>query len=366
MAHQFFPASRSSGTPTSGSPPSPATYLKHSIGIKNKNKPPPHVTQTPIAPKAPAFKPSPFPSRDLNYQTPHPLITIEHIRTVHISPLSRITGLLLPIRYHRSFYTACITDPVIASLSRVAVYHDHPTAEALESGSVEPQRPQGTGRLHSGLSQGVATEQVIGGIRCRLEPLAPPPGPGGADGSRRQPTNLYIQTLLLLSPYRGNGVAASLLNSLLFSVPPCATSKSTGRVSTLVRHYNIRSVTAHVHETNEDGLKWYAARGFDVEDGIVEGYYRRLRPGGARVVRRVLQWDDEDRSSTCDDVLEPESSHQTGKRQKINEGREEDQDDDWEKVEAGGGDQDDLLDDPSIDCKDGDGSKRKRKVDEAL
>lgn len=27
-------------------------------------------------------------------------------------------------------------------------------------------------------------------------------------------------------------------------------------------------------------------RGFEVEKGVVEGYYRKLRPAGARVVRR--------------------------------------------------------------------------------
>ena len=29
-------------------------------------------------------------------------------------------------------------------------------------------------------------------------------------------------------------------------------------------------------------------RGFEVEKGVVEGYYRKLRPAGARVVRRRL------------------------------------------------------------------------------
>ena len=30
-------------------------------------------------------------------------------------------------------------------------------------------------------------------------------------------------------------------------------------------------------------------RGFVVEDGVVEGYYSRLRPSGARVVRREIR-----------------------------------------------------------------------------
>jgi len=47
-------------------------------------------------------------------------------------------------------------------------------------------------------------------------------------------------------------------------------------------------VYAHVWEANGDALEWYAKRGFQVEQGIVQGYYRKLRPSGARVVRRSL------------------------------------------------------------------------------
>lgn len=32
------------------------------------------------------------------------------------------------------------------------------------------------------------------------------------------------------------------------------------------------------------GLEWYLKRGFEVRGEVVKGYYRRLRPGGARVV----------------------------------------------------------------------------------
>lgn len=46
-------------------------------------------------------------------------------------------------------------------------------------------------------------------------------------------------------------------------------------------------------EANEEGLEWYRRRGFEVEEAVLEGYYRRLRPAGARVVRRrvgVRDW----------------------------------------------------------------------------
>lgn len=45
---------------------------------------------------------------------------------------------------------------------------------------------------------------------------------------------------------------------------------------------------AHVWEASEEALKWYMKRGFVVEEEIIRGYYRRLKPGGARVVRMML------------------------------------------------------------------------------
>lgn len=79
-------------------------------------------------------------------------------------------------------------------------------------------------------------------------------------------------TLCTLSPYRGLGVAGRLLEAVV------------GR--------GVREVYAHVWEMNVEGIGWYARRGFEVED-VVAGYYRRLRPDGARVVRRrvgVGEW----------------------------------------------------------------------------
>lgn len=173
---------------------------------------------------------------------------------------------------------------------------------------------------------------MIGGIRCRLERLTPgtSEAPSQSD-NEQEPTNLYIQTLHLLSPYRGYGVAASLLNSLLFSSPPSPspTSNSGYEFSDLVKHYNIRSVTAHVHEANEDGLKWYISRGFLVEEGVVENYYRRLKPSGARIVKLELQWDHTS-DNRATEILAEHLAVQTETGRKASP----DADDDWEKVEA--------------------------------
>ncbi|KAI9765933.1 MAG: hypothetical protein M1840_007074 [Geoglossum simile] len=117
---------------------------------------------------------------------------------------------------------------------------------------------------------------VVGGIRCRLEE-------GGdeekeeVEGETNPPRGikrlLYILTLCVLAPYRSLGLASHLLEGV---VRMCARGACGG------------GVYAHVWEANEEARRWYRTRGFWEEEGRVEGYYRRLRPQGAVVVRRAL------------------------------------------------------------------------------
>ena len=96
------------------------------------------------------------------------------------------------------------------------------------------------------------------------QPNLPSPAPSPSK-------QLYVQTLGVLSPYRSLGIATALLDEV---------------VETGIREYGIGAVYAHVWEANAEALEWYLRRGFMLEEGLVEGYYRRLRPAGARVVRR--------------------------------------------------------------------------------
>ena len=309
MAYQFFVKNQQSRSSTS--PP-------HHLAVSHNNRPckPPATRPPQVVLPTTSYSSSPT-RNDTNppvgpypqpisagRPTPHPNITIEPVNTAHIASLTRITGLLLPIRYPSSFYTAIITEPVIASLSRVAVYHDYPSAATTTTAA--DKSPSG------------GTDKVIGAIRCRLE--------GHSLGE--QWTNLYIQTLHLLSPYRGNGVATSLFDSLLFA--------QQGQVSDLVKHYHIRTVTAHVHEANEEALAWYRARGFDVQEGVIDGYYRRLKPSGAKLVKLIMHWW-EDKEANEASRNEVDSSGQDGHSEQgvtvsDKDGDDDDDDDDWEKV----------------------------------
>ena len=125
----------------------------------------------------------------------------------------------------------------------------------------------------------------------------------------------------------------------------------------------MRTVTAHVHEANEEGLKWYIARGFQVEEGVVENYYRRLKPSGARIVKLVLQWNDDASDKAAEVDVPPTSSQSREDTQKSLE-----EDDDWEKVEAEDGeDNEDHGVQPFTGSKileADDGVNRKRKADD--
>ncbi|KFY38293.1 hypothetical protein V494_04417, partial [Pseudogymnoascus sp. VKM F-4513 (FW-928)] len=108
---------------------------------------------------------------------------------------------------------------------------------------------------------------LIGGVVCRIEPS---PSPSGAQ------QQLYIQSLALLSPYRHLGLATAALDSIITSI------------ITTPLETPITSLYAHVWTENTEGLEWYKARGFEVEGGEVEGYYRKLTPDTAWVLRRRL------------------------------------------------------------------------------
>ncbi|KAJ4515045.1 hypothetical protein HRR83_006113 [Exophiala dermatitidis] len=168
---------------------------------------------------------------------PHlPGAFITTIQKAHIPAIQRLTSTTLPVRYGENFFTSTLSEPVVFQLSRVVLYGSDP----------------------------------VGWIRCRLEPCS---ANHSAPLSEQGPSQIYIQALALLSPYRGLGLATILLDAVLRS--PIAQADSTV------------CIYAHVWEKNEDALDWYAKRGFK-RVMLLERYYKRLRPGGAWIVRKEL------------------------------------------------------------------------------
>lgn len=203
--------------------------------------------------------------------TPYPDVTIHHILPEHITPLKHLTATLLPIRYPDKFFDEILTSPTTSTISRVAVY--------------APPSPSDDDR-----------PSIIGAIRCQLHPLPPTPTSLLKASRKRNnnippplshPSRIYIATLLLLAPYRSLGIATALVDAI------CAPE--------IVEAYNVERVYAHVWERNEEALGWYERRGFvkglgenekwedGDREGFVEGYYRKLRPGGAWIVSKEMK-----------------------------------------------------------------------------
>ncbi|ROT34723.1 hypothetical protein SODALDRAFT_353702 [Sodiomyces alkalinus F11] len=214
-------------------------------------EPPPQSDPGPV--HAPTAAPVPVPVPDTATATapaagpdpsPHPLPSIPPEAAIRplapddIQPLKRLNGLLLPVTYPEAFYTTALT----STFSRVITWAD-------------------------------PIPKVVGGIICRVEPFI------NKDGSYEQA--LYIQSLALLSPYRAHGLATAALADLLRAAAAAATNHSSSTPS-------IRLVYAHVWTENDDGLRWYAARGFIRDPHPQEHYYFKLRPDTAYIVRRDI------------------------------------------------------------------------------
>ncbi|KAI9654847.1 MAG: hypothetical protein M1829_000743 [Trizodia sp. TS-e1964] len=209
----------------------------------------------------------------------------------------RVNSLLLPVRYPDSFYNEILNDAAVASLTRVIVWRDPPKhpgpsplspqsprdllrpfrleaseGELLKEPSQYSQVPSVQGlaaHTSSQESSRGSNGSLIGGIRSRVEFHPSPTIPQ---------KKIYILTLCLLSPYRSLGLASALLQET---------------IHTAVTVHQATEIYAHVWEMNYEALEWYAKRGFTVSSEVLPGYYRRLKPSGARLVKKkigVAEW----------------------------------------------------------------------------
>ncbi|KAL8716197.1 MAG: hypothetical protein Q9220_000102 [cf. Caloplaca sp. 1 TL-2023] len=254
-------------------------------------------------------------SRATNHDRPlPPNLSIDPITPATVPSFRRILSLLLPIRYPDKFFAESVANTTSTSLARVATWHHKPQSKLPKAEESELPKPQdcsetsenvenGTNETHDDRSPKETQQSgiVIAGIQCRTETLpihplfhsnnhiiaSPSPFPHPQDSpstslkDTKKPQYCYIQTLAVLSPYRSKGIATALLDSIISTL--CREEYYSG---------NIKTIYAHVWTENEEALEWYVRRGFRVSEGVVEGYYRRLKPGGARVVWRDLGVED--------------------------------------------------------------------------
>lgn len=196
-------------------------------------------------------------TRQVKYQLP-PNVELSPITPELIQSFRRLNTLMLPVPYTDNFYDEILHDPVAASISMVALWHDAPKENS------ESQ---------------VSKSRVVAGIRCKLlrcpssqSPRPTSKDPTGCNSGNTQTISLYISTIVTLAPFRHHGLARALLNSVL---------------ARAVDEYGVKTVSAHVWEANTEARQWYAKQGFR-EVLFEPEYYRRLKPGGAWVVERPV------------------------------------------------------------------------------
>ncbi|KAF1991553.1 hypothetical protein K402DRAFT_409716 [Aulographum hederae CBS 113979] len=253
-----------------------SAWLNKPSSVKQPpNIPLSQVVKGPLLPKPqPQAIPEATPSIVRQPLLRHPLppnVTVSSLTPTFLPAFKRLLALLLPIPYHDKFFDAIFTDPTVANITLVALWHKSASAAASYSQNTSPQGYNGT----------PAIPTLVSAVRCKiLETTFPePPNAKSKSSSNRaengtttaKPT-LYISTLATLPAYQSHALASTLLQTL---------------IARAVKEYDIGGVSAHVWEANTEAREWYRKRGFR-ECGLEEGYYRRLRPTGAvRIVREV-------------------------------------------------------------------------------
>lgn len=169
-------------------------------------------------------------------------VTIEPCHEKYLPGYRKMNALLLQIPYREDFYNETMEDEVIASVTRLALWHERSSTAASSTGT---------------------EAKLVAAIRCRV--LASPP-----ENPYEKVPVLYISTLTTLGPFREHAIASHLLAEVT-------------RIA--IELYDAKAVSGHVWEANADGLEWYKKRGFRVVAHEPE-YYRRLAPKTAALVIR--------------------------------------------------------------------------------
>ncbi|OHE99399.1 acetyltransferase [Colletotrichum orchidophilum] len=244
LSSKYAPAPSSTGTAAAAPPPTTKTPIPTA-----STSPPPPKTTTTTTTTTTSSPPRPTIATPPTSQPPastplHPNASIRPISDQDLQPFRRINSLLLPVAYPETFYAAALTGP----FSRVLTWREQPITNFSQ-------------------------EIVVGGVVARIEPS---PFPSATPTPTRLEHALYIQSLALLSPYRSHGLATAVVDHLV-----AAAANSSPDI-------NLRHIYAHVWTDNEEGMRWYAARGFERYGEPLQGYYIKLRPDSAWIVRRSV------------------------------------------------------------------------------
>lgn len=211
------------------------------------------------------------------------LVDFDWVREDNVDGLKNINNAIFPIKYDDRVYRDVLACGELSLLAYLSSSTRRDSLNVEDSRDKEKEQKEGaTSTSHRGgrsvldgtnLWNGTTDrydmlEQrrqcalpPIGGIACRLEQS--PSGP-----------KLYIISLGVLAPYRRMGVGSKLLDKCLRFV------------STVLPE--VTEAALHVHTGNVEAINFYRKFGF-VEEEVIRGYYKRLVPPDASLLRKQLK-----------------------------------------------------------------------------
>jgi len=145
----------------------------------------------------------------------------------NLGTVRKLNSVLFPIKYSEKFYSEILL-PEVEDFCKLIYYNDIP----------------------------------VGTICCRIE-------------TKDSINHLYLLTMGVLAPYRSLGIGSYTLDVIL-------------RAAATHTKPKIGRIYLHVQVSNDSAKQFYDRHGFK-ENGIDEGYYKKITPSGAWVLERNIQ-----------------------------------------------------------------------------
>ncbi|CAG8490199.1 3745_t:CDS:2 [Paraglomus occultum] len=209
-------------------------------------------------------------------------IDLGEVTPNNIGQLKRLNSVIFPVAYSEQFYKNVLEVGEFAKLGRfdfvVLTSKERVSNERIREEKEWPGNISNTSVLgtrqncKNGINNSLTlltsayfNDACVGAVCCRKEPI--PNSPYRA--------NLYIMTLGVLAPYRHLGIGTTLLNHILHHATlPSQTPKFV-------------EIYLHVQTSNDEALAFYKRNDFEIV-GTREGYYKRIEPPDAHILKRVL------------------------------------------------------------------------------
>jgi ribosomal protein S18 acetylase RimI-like enzyme len=150
-------------------------------------------------------------------------VKLDCVRDNNIEQMKLLNATIFPVKYQEKFYRDCVACGDVTQLA-----YDN--------------------------------DVLVGAIACRLE---------AKEGGKAK---LYIMTLGVLAPYRGEGVGALLLKHSL---------------SVALEDPNIEEAYLHVQTNNDGAIRFYEREGFQVTE-MIKNYYKRIDPPDCYILHKWL------------------------------------------------------------------------------